>query len=151
MVIYSGILRHLIEKSCSMGTRYFAFARLLHKELPASYLEELQSVQSKSSKFPPEVVSMMRAIRLFGHLEEPVFLELCRQMVSLEVDTGQLLFQPGDKDDSVYIVQRGRILVYITDMELNREMPLKEVKAGENITSMLSILDVLAGTERPFR
>ncbi|OQV26013.1 Neuropathy target esterase [Hypsibius exemplaris] len=125
--------------------------RLVRKELPASYLEEHAGVSSKSSKFPPEVVSMMRAIRVFGHLEEPVFLELCRRMISLEVNTNELLFQPGDCDDSVYMVQKGRILVFVTDLESGRELPLKEVKSGESIASMLSILDNLSGNERPFK
>ena len=86
---------------------FLLILRLVRKELPSSYLEEYAGASSKTSKFPPEVLCMMRAIRVFGHLEEPVFLELCRRMVTLEVDTNQLLFQPGDADDSVYMVQKG--------------------------------------------
>jgi CRP-like cAMP-binding protein len=151
MVVYfflKGTLNFL--SFCNYTEKISKFCRLLRKELPASYLEE-HAGALKSSKFPPEVVSMMRAIRVFGHLEEPVFLELCRRMVSLEVKKGELLFQPGDADDSVYMVQKGCILVYITDPETSRELPLKEVKAGESIASMLSILDILSGHEQPFK
>lgn len=125
--------------------------RLVKKELPAAYLEEHPYSTGKGPTLPPEVLSMMRAIRVFGHLEEPVFLELCRQMISIEVHLGEHLFQPGDADDSVYMVQKGRILVYVIDPETNRELPLKEVKAGESIASMLSILDVLSGFQNPFK
>lgn len=93
----------------------------------------------------------MRAIRIFGHLDEPVFLALCQRMITLKLSAGEHLFRPGDADDSVYMVQKGRVLVYITDPDTLRELPLKEVKTGESIASMLSILDVLSGNEDPFK
>lgn len=42
-------------------------------------------------------------------------------------------------------------MVYIRDAESGREIFLKEVKTGESIASMLSILDVLSGHQSPFK
>ncbi|XP_055349983.1 patatin-like phospholipase domain-containing protein 7 isoform X2 [Paramacrobiotus metropolitanus] len=127
--------------------------RLLQKELPASYLEEQAGAVSGrlNAALPSEVLSMMRAIRVFGHLDEAVFLELCQQMASVTIEPGDFLFRPGDPDDCVYMVQRGRLLVFIYDQDTKRELPLKEVKTGESIASMLSILDVLSGHQHPFK
>lgn len=54
-------------------------------------------------------------IRVFGHLEKPFFLELCRFMETITLRSGHFLFKIGDPDDSIYVVQNGLLDVYITD------------------------------------
>ena len=53
--------------------------------------------------------------RVFGHFERPIFLELCKFLESKFVLAGAFLFRIGDTDDSLYIVQKGLLHVYITD------------------------------------
>lgn len=47
----------------------------------------------------------------------------------------------GDPDENVYIVQSGRLNVFITGSEGTNT--LKIVKPGESVTSLLSFTDVL--------
>ena len=52
---------------------------------------------------------------MFGHFERPLFLELCKHMESTQVLQGQLLFSVGEPDDSIYVVQSGKLNVFVTD------------------------------------
>lgn len=49
---------------------------------------------------------------------------------------------PGDTDENVYVVQTGRVNVYITNQD-GTTLSLKVVRAGESVTSLLSFTDVL--------
>lgn len=53
--------------------------------------------------------------RVFGHFERPIFLELCKSLESKTVLAGAYLFRIGDADDSLYVVQKGLLHVFITD------------------------------------
>ncbi|XP_023238253.1 LOW QUALITY PROTEIN: neuropathy target esterase sws-like [Centruroides sculpturatus] len=83
--------------------------------------------------------------RIFGFYEKPLFLELCKTLQNIQVYAGQMMFSIGDPDDSIYVVQSGRLItVFITESD-GRELHLKKVNEGESIASLLSIMDVLTG------
>jgi len=48
----------------------------------------------------------------------------------------------GDPDENMYVVQSGLLNVFITDSN-GASIPLKQVTAGDSVTSLLSLTDVL--------
>ncbi|XP_054724665.1 neuropathy target esterase sws-like isoform X1 [Uloborus diversus] len=114
-----------------------------------AFLEEAISENSEQ-RLPPDVMYMLKSIRVFGSFEKPLFLELCKHIEALHVSAGSLLFSIGDPDDSIYVVQNGKLVVYVTEND-GSELVLKEVGPGENITSLLSVMDVLTGRIAPYK
>ncbi|XP_076258839.1 patatin like phospholipase domain containing sws isoform X2 [Rhynchophorus ferrugineus] len=115
-------------------------------EPPAEYLQEdLLS----DDRMPPDVFYMLQSIRVFGHFEKPVFLKLCKHTEIINVSAGSHLFKIGDPDENFYIVQSGKLNVFITTAEGTTS--LKIVKPGESVTSLLSFTDVLTGHPSPYK
>ncbi|KAG7303886.1 hypothetical protein JYU34_010791 [Plutella xylostella] len=108
-------------------------------EPPAEYLQE---DLTSDERVPPDALYMLHSIRVFGHFEKPVFLMLCKHTEILNLPAGSYLFKVGDSDENVYVVQTGRVNVYITNPD-GSSLSLKVVKAGESVTSLLSFTDVL--------
>lgn len=61
-----------------------------------------------------------------------------------------VFLQLGDPDTNIYIVQSGKLRVYITDCD-GSTVTLKEVKKGESICSLLSFTDYLTGQPSIFK
>ncbi|KAJ0180934.1 hypothetical protein K1T71_003019 [Dendrolimus kikuchii] len=116
-------------------------------EPPAEYLEE---DLTSDDRVPPDALYMLHSIRVFGHFEKPVFLMLCKHTEILNLPAGSFLFKVGDTDENVYVVQNGRVNVYITNQD-GSSLSLKVVRAGESVTSLLSFTDVLTGHSQPYK
>ncbi|XP_069622917.1 patatin-like phospholipase domain-containing protein 6 [Ranitomeya imitator] len=99
---------------------------------------------------PPEVLYMLKSIRVLGHFERPLFLSLCQHVVFEYYEAGHLVFCPGQPDSSIYIVLEGRLELSLTDPDGTRHY-MKSVAPGDIVHSLLSILDVLTGHQRPYR
>lgn len=110
-------------------------------EPPAEYLEE---DLGPGDRVPPDALYILQSIRVFGHFEKPVFLKLCKHTEIMNLPAGTALFKIGDPDENVFIVQQGLVNVYITGSD-GSQIPLKLVKTGESVTSLLSFTDVLTG------
>lgn len=119
------------------------------KEPSQAFLEEDYTEQMEK-RLPPDVIYMLRSIRVFGFFEKPLFMELWKHIETLVVPRGTMLFSLGDSDDSIYVVQSGRIHVHIVEPD-GTELTFKEVTAGENIASLLSALVVLTGVPSTFK
>lgn len=143
-LMISRLRRFLAER------RESAKPRLKQQSPPQSFLEADWSDMGEDHRLPPEVLYMLRSVRVFGHLEKPFFLELIRFMETITLRSGDFLFKIGDPDDSIFVVQDGRLEVFITDAD-GTEHLVKEVATGNSIHSLLSILDVLTGHPGSFR
>ncbi|XP_028312892.1 patatin-like phospholipase domain-containing protein 7 isoform X2 [Gouania willdenowi] len=121
------------------------------KEPPSSLLEaDLTEFDVQNSHLPSEVLYMLKNVRVLGHFEKPVFLELCRHMVLIQLHQGEALFRPGDTDDSIYVVQDGRLELCIHESD-GTDAVVKEVLPGDSVHSLLSILDIITGHPAPYK
>ncbi|XP_040914986.1 patatin-like phospholipase domain-containing protein 7a isoform X2 [Toxotes jaculatrix] len=121
------------------------------KEPPPSLLEaDLTEFDVQSSNLPSEVLYMLKNVRVLGHFEKPLFLELCRHMIFIELQEGEGLFRPGDDDDSIYVVQDGRLELCIQEND-GTEPVVKDVLPGDSVHSLLSILDIITGYPAPYK
>uniref|UniRef100_A0A8V5GVX0 lysophospholipase n=1 Tax=Melopsittacus undulatus TaxID=13146 RepID=A0A8V5GVX0_MELUD len=135
--------------------------RFLHlqKELPKLQMKEpspvlleadLGEFDAGSSHLPSEVLFMLKNVRVLGHFEKPVFLELCKHMVFQQCHQGEYVFRPGQADSSIYVLQDGKLELILTEPD-GKETVMKEVFPGDSVHSLLSIVDVLTGHQRPYK
>ncbi|XP_060715964.1 patatin-like phospholipase domain-containing protein 6 isoform X2 [Tachysurus vachellii] len=121
------------------------------KEPPPSVLEaDLTEFDVANSHLPSEVLYMLKNVRVLGHFEKPLFLELCKHMVFLQFQQGEYVFRPGQPDSSIYVVQDGKLELCLTGPD-GKDGVVKEVFPGDSVHSLLSILDVITGHQRPYR
>ncbi|KFV60009.1 Patatin-like phospholipase domain-containing protein 7, partial [Gavia stellata] len=121
------------------------------KEPPPSLLEaDLTEFDVKNSHLPSEVLYMLKNVRVLGHFEKPLFLELCKHMFFVQLHEGECIFRPGQLDNSIYVVQDGKLEVCIQESD-GTEVVVKEVLAGDSVHSLLSILDVITGHPAPYK
>ncbi|CAL1601765.1 unnamed protein product [Knipowitschia caucasica] len=121
------------------------------KEPPPSVLEaDLTEFDVANSHLPSEVLYMLKNVRVLGHFEKPLFLELCKHMVFLRFQQGEHVFRPGHPDSSIYVVQEGKLELCLTGLD-GKENVVKEVYAGDSVHSLLSILDVITGHQKPYK
>ncbi|XP_039766186.1 patatin-like phospholipase domain-containing protein 6 isoform X4 [Ornithorhynchus anatinus] len=124
---------------------------LQRKEPPPAVLEaDLTEFDVANSHLPSEVLYMLKNVRVLGHFEKPLFLELCRHMVFQRLSQGDYVFRPGQPDASIYVVQDGQLELCLTGPD-GKEAVVKEVFPGDSVNSLLSILDVITGHQRPYR
>ncbi|KAL4683740.1 hypothetical protein H8959_021434 [Pygathrix nigripes] len=134
-------------KVLSLAKRILRFKKeypaLQPKEPPPSLLEaDLTEFDVKNSHLPSEVLYMLKNVRVLGHFEKPLFLELCKHIVFVQLQEGEHVFRPGAPDPSICVVQDGRLEVCIQDAD-GTEVVVKEVLAGDSVHSLLSILDII--------
>ncbi|XP_038640526.1 patatin-like phospholipase domain-containing protein 6 [Scyliorhinus canicula] len=121
------------------------------KEPPPSVLEaDLTEFDVASSHLPLEVLYMLKNVRVLGHFEKPLFLELCKHMVFQQFQQGEYVFRPGQADNSIYVVQDGKLELNLVEAD-GKEIVVKEIFPGDSVHSLLSILDVITGHQRPYK
>nr|XP_005994513.1 PREDICTED: patatin-like phospholipase domain-containing protein 7 isoform X2 [Latimeria chalumnae] len=143
------------HKVLTLARRILRFKKeyptLQPKEPPPSLLEaDLTEFDVKNSHLPSEVLYMLKNVRVLGHFEKPLFLELCKHMVFVQLQEGEYVFKPGQIDDSIYVLQDGKLELCIQESD-GTEAVVKEVLPGDSVHSLLSILDVITGHRAPYK
>ncbi|XP_053712051.1 patatin-like phospholipase domain-containing protein 6 isoform X1 [Synchiropus splendidus] len=143
------------QKMLNIAKKFLRFNKevpvLEAKEPPPSVLEaDLTEFDVANSHLPSEVLYMLKNVRVLGHFEKPLFLELCKHMVFLQFQQGEYVFRPGQPDSSIYVVQDGKLELCLTGLD-GKESVVKEVFPGDSVHSLLSILDVITGHQKPYR
>nr|XP_039251816.1 patatin-like phospholipase domain-containing protein 6 [Styela clava] len=149
----SGRRLHKRERMYILAKKMFRVNReppkLLKKELPPSMLEADLSEDFLKPNLPEEVMYLLQSVKVFGHFEKGIFLQLCRHMEILKIEKDKYLFRVGDPDEFIYVIQEGQVNLYIVEDSL--EIKLSEFTTGESLHSLLSILDVLTGHSAPYK
>jgi len=115
---------------------------LIKKGLPSELLEADPTFEG-APDLPDEVLYLLQSVKVFGHFEKGVFLHLCRHMETVKLSKGELLFNIGEADKWMYVVQEGQVNLYIKEDQT--EIKMSEFSVGDSLHSLLSILDVLTG------
>eukprot|EP00095_Tigriopus_kingsejongensis_P004400 maker-scaffold93_size381549-snap-gene-2.23 protein:Tk04400 transcript:maker-scaffold93_size381549-snap-gene-2.23-mRNA-1 annotation:"neuropathy target esterase sws isoform x4" len=108
------------------------------------YLDEDDSSEQGEPWVSEELNNLLNGFHMFSHFDKTMFFELCQSLEVLHIPAGQYLFRVGDPDIFIYVVQSGRMNVYIVDSE-NRTTSIKYVTTGETVSSLLSFIEVLTG------
>ncbi|XP_065431539.1 patatin-like phospholipase domain-containing protein 6 [Chrysemys picta bellii] len=122
----------------------------LKEPLPSVLEADLTEFDVANSHLPSEVLYMLKNVRVLGHFEKPLFLELCKHMIFQQFQQGEYVFRPGQPDTSIYVVQDGKLELFLTQQD-GKETLVKEVFPRDSVHSLLSILDVITGHQRPYR
>ncbi|RXM97276.1 Neuropathy target esterase [Acipenser ruthenus] len=102
------------------------------KEPPPSVLEaDLTEFDVANSHLPSEVLYMLKNVRVLGHFEKPLFLELCKHMVFLKFQQGEYVFRPGQPDSSIYVVQDGKLELCLTGVGHQKPYKTMSARAAE--------------------
>ncbi|KAG8434636.1 hypothetical protein GDO86_012847, partial [Hymenochirus boettgeri] len=139
---------HLVPTS-RIRRKKWESSSIYHKDNLPSPLFRTKAEPAMPS-LPADVLYMLQSIRVLGHFERPLFLVLCQHVVYENYDPGRIVFCPGQPDSSIYIVLKGKLELSLTDSD-GTSWYMKSICPGDNVHSLLSILDVLTGHQRPYR
>eukprot|EP01134_Creolimax_fragrantissima_P001612 CFRG1612T1 len=126
--------------------------RMRVREVPASFLEAgWEDTDDRSGSLQSEVLVILKTCRVFGYFDNPVILELVKHVQTISLYKGENLFKIGDADDSIYVVSSGEIQLMTKDADTDAYTVMDVVQAGGSVSSLISILQVMAGQTSFFR
>ncbi len=97
---------------------------MVRPDLPEEYLQEEESGEhSLRPEVPDALVLVLRNLRVFGHMENALQLELVRFIEYVSLRPGEQLFRVGEADTAMFVVESGAVKVHCSDRKqgLNAE------------------------------
>ena len=118
---------------------------------PQEYFDPLEdmNIDSTQTPLPREFTLLLKNLQIFGHYEKPMFIELCKSVETQFVPAGAWLFRPGNKEDSIFVVQRGKIGIHV--LENHQDLLISEVEEGHPVYSLLSLTAELLGYSQVYK
>jgi uncharacterized membrane protein len=84
-------------------------------------------------------VETLRQVPLFGSLDDEAASELCALLENIDRKASELLFRAGDEGDAMYLIERGKIRIYVRAKD-GHEVTLTELGRGDFFGEM-ALLD----------
>ena len=63
--------------------------------LPPHLPSFIPTLAQSDTQIPHDVMYLLKSVRVFGHFEKPLFMELCKHVETKFVPSGAILFRPG--------------------------------------------------------
>ena len=159
-------MARLVKRVFLKGSPSASLAGELRPDLPSEYLEE-EGVRgdlrdgANAEGVPEALVLVLKNLRVFGHFENTILLELMKNIEHVTLRANDYLFKVGDPDSGMFIVESGALSVCYESSEASGNdkgdkndgggVELKQVAPGEPIVSLLSFLDYLAGKRKVYK
>ena len=118
---------------------------------PQEYFDPLEemNIDIPQTPLPREVTLLLKNLQIFGHYEKPMFMELCKSVETLFIPAGAWLFRPGNREDSIFVVHKGKIGIHV--LEHQQDLLISEVEEGHPVYSLLSLSAELVGYSQVYR
>ena len=118
---------------------------------PQEYFDpsEDMSYDNPQTPLPHEVILLLKNLQIFGHYEKPMFIEFCKSVETQFVPAGAWLFRPGNKEDCIFVVQRGKLGIHV--LENQQDLLISEVDEGHPVYSLLSLTAELIGFPQVYK
>ena len=161
-------MARLVKRVFLKGSPSASLAGELRPDLPSEYLEEegiRGDLGDDAEGVPEALVLVLKNLRVFGHFENTILLELMKNIEYVTLRANDYLFRVGDPDSGMFIVESGALSVCYESSDTgggdrgdkgdgggsSNVVELKRVTPGEPIVSLLSFLDHLAGKRKVYK
>ena len=147
-------MARLVKKVFSRGSPEFQ-SQASMPGLPDEYLEEEMEEQEQVERIPRPLLIVFRNLRVFGHFDHKIFMELMKNIEYKTLKAHDSLFKIGESDENMYVVDSGAVNVYSTSKDPRTQEvhtnTLKKVRQGEAIFSLLSFVEYLGGRHKMYK
>lgn len=147
-------MARLVKKVFTRGSPEFQSQSVM-PGLPDEFLEEESEGLKEEDSVPRTLLIVLKNLRVFGHLDNKIFVDLMKNIEYLNLKAHDSLFKVGEHDENMYIVDSGCVNVFSTSKdprtnEVNTNI-LKRVGQGEAIFSLLSFVEYLGGRRKMYK
>ncbi|BHF73225.1 hypothetical protein SprV_0401630300 [Sparganum proliferum] len=108
--------------------------------LPESFFQP--EPDNETCNMPEDLRLMFCRVRMLNYLGRKVIVGLAEFIKTVELDTGQYLFNTGDLENNIFVVKSGQVDLILMDPDGN-EVVVHEVTAGGNPYTVMAVIDCM--------